>query len=187
MKYEVDTTYQTIQRDIFTSGLVKKIKSEAFLVYSAIKSYAAVATGEASPTIRQLKIDTGIGSTTMQKALKTLEDEKLLRIVRKGNRNYYIARERIDLRIGERVICTVVADYVPLVMRQLMQQLKDADADTLASANIWANVELIPGEGFTQGQNGALTMRMRADEIPEDQEDPARKFFSEAWARLPKI
>jgi DNA-binding transcriptional ArsR family regulator len=67
---------------------------------------------------------TGLANATVQKALAVLEDARLLRIEKRGQRNYYVARERMDLRLGEILICTVVVDYAPARLREVLPRIK---------------------------------------------------------------
>jgi hypothetical protein len=121
----VDTTYQTQQRDMFESGLAAQIGASALAVWLAIKSHADFATGESYPGVRRLMELTSQASATVQKALRTLQEWHLLRISRKiGQRHYYIARERVSVRVGTRVLCTIVVDYGPNSMRNRLERLK---------------------------------------------------------------
>ena len=124
MTGEIDTTYQTMQRDLFAGGLAAKIGANAFAVWSAIKYHADFESGHAWPSIRRLAEMTGIGKTSVMRAVATLEAEHMLRKAAtgwpsnpsKGGRGHshtYIACERLDVRLGARVICTIVIDYVP--------------------------------------------------------------------------
>lgn len=163
----IDTTYQTQQRDMFASGLAAQIGVNALGVWLAIKSHADFATGEAWPGVRRLMEVTGLASATTQKAIDTLMDAHLLRISRKvGQRHYYIARERMDVRVGPRVICTVVVDYVPNTMRERLAKLAAAaSSGDMSDEDVWAEVDILPGPGFTWDQERkALRGRMRADE-----------------------
>ncbi len=167
---DIDTTYLTQQRDVFTSGLAARVGPNAYAVWMAIKSHANFNTGEAWCGVRKIAELAGISPMTAQRALKVLREEHLLRVARQeGQRLVYVARERMDLRIGQRVIATVVIDYVPNSMRKRLERLKAAAAGTadLDGEDVWAQVELIPGAGLTwDDARGVLTGRLRADEIP---------------------
>lgn len=164
----IDTTYQTQQRDMFASGLAAQIGVSALAVWLAIKSHADFATGESYPGVRRLMQLTGQASKTVQNALGTLQAWHLLRISRKvGQKHYYIARERIDVRVGSRVVSTIVVDYVPNVMRKRLERLKAANAGDIEAQDVWAEVDVIPGPGFVwDPHTKALRGKLRADEIP---------------------
>ena len=166
----IDTTYQTQQRDMFESGLAAQIGVSAVVVWMAIKSHADFATGESYPGVRRLMKVTDQASATVQKALKTLQECHLLRISRKvGQRHYYVARERLSVRVGSRVVCTVVVDYVPNVMRHRLERIKAAtSAGDMAAHDVWAEVDVIPGPGLTWDPKAkTLRGKLRADEIPD--------------------
>lgn len=165
---DIDTTYYTQQRDMFASGLAAEIGVSAFAVWHAIKSHADWQTGQAWPGIRRLMALTGLSNDTVQSAIKKLVAAHLLRVTKRGQRtSMYVARERMDLRIGGRVICTVVVDFVPATMRERLAKLKGAAAGEIEAADVWAEVELIPGPGLRLDENtGTFKTAIRADEVP---------------------
>lgn len=168
-EYDLDTTYYTHQRGVFSSGLAAQIKGDGFLVWSAIKSFADFETGESWPSIRTIMRDTGLSSETVQKAIDRLEELHLLRIKRgtPPKPNTYVPRERMDVRIGNRVLCTIVIDYVPLSMRERLAKIKaSAKSGDFSSDDVWADVDLIPGQGMIYDQTtGLFKTRMMADEV----------------------
>lgn len=165
---DIDTTYHTQQRDMFVSGLAAEIGANAFAVWHAIKSHADFQTGNAWPSIRRLMNLTSLSSDTVQAAIKRLEAAHLLRITKRGQRNNYVARERIDVRVGKRVVATVVVDFVPASMRERLHQLKGAAAGDIAAANVWAQVEILPGPGLHfDEKTGTFKTLVRADEVTE--------------------
>ncbi|MFZ2220488.1 MAG: hypothetical protein WAV85_17660 [Rhodoferax sp.] len=165
----IDTTHQTQQRDIFASGLAAKIGVHAYTVWNAIKAHADFHTGDAYPGIRRLAQITGMGDQKVQSSIKVLAAAHLLRITKKPRKvNHYIARERMDVRVGNRVICTVVVDYVPAMMRERLKKLKAAASGDLAAEDVWAQVEIIPGPGLElNAEAGTFRANIRVDEIPE--------------------
>lgn len=188
---DIDTTYTTQQRDMFTSGLVAQIGPSAFVTWGAIKWHADFNTGEAYPGIRRLAEITGMSTPTVQTALKVLVENHLLRIRKRGQKNVYVARERLDVRVGDRVICTVVVDFVPAEMRERLELLKRAGDGGLTAADVWAQVDLIPGPGMKlDAAAGTFSGTMRADEIPEQvPASPAtpKKSVSDAKAALKQL
>lgn len=165
---EIDTTYHTQQRSMFASGLAAEIGVHAFAVWHAIKSHADFQTGVAWPGIRRLCELTGASDKTVQAAIKTLVAAHLLRVTKRGQKNLYVARERMDVRIGDRVICTIVVDFVPATMRDKLAKLKGATSGEIENEDVWAQVELIPGSGLVlDAQKGTFKAVLKADEIPE--------------------
>ena len=150
----IDTTFGTYQADLFESGLVAQIGPNSFAIWAAIKSHADFKDGVAWPSIRRLMLLTGLASATVQKCLDTLEASHLLRSEVKNKRRYYVARERLDVSIGSRVLCTVVVDYVPATMRETLKRVKDAlvGGDT----DVFALVDIIPGEGFAWDETSKI-------------------------------
>jgi hypothetical protein len=173
LRGDIDTTYHTQQRDMFASGLAAEIGVHAFATWHAIKSHADFQTGQAWPGIRRLVELTGCADKTVQAAIKTLVNSHLLRVTKRGQRNVYVARERMDVRVGDRVICTVVIDFVPSLMRERLAKLKAAGKGDIKAQDVWAQVDLIPGPGMKlDASKGSFSGVMRADEVPE--QVPAR-------------
>ena len=156
---DLDATYITQQRDMFASGLAAQIGVYAYTVWSAIKYHSDFQTGQSWPGIRHLSALTGIADKTVQNAIKTLEAAHLLRVTHKGRRNVYVARERMDVRVGDRVICSIAVDYVPAQMRQRLEALRGATSGEIAAADVWAEVELIPAPGMEHVQRADARRR----------------------------
>lgn len=170
LKGSLDTSYQTQQRDMFSSGLVSEIGVNAFAVWHAIKSHADYQTGKSWPGIRRLIELTGLASASVQRAIKTLESAHLLKVTRLGQKNCYVARERMDVRVGSRVVVTIVIDYIPASMRQRLAKLKEAAlSGDMDSEDVWADVDVLPGAGMVYDkQLGGFKGRLRADEVPAE-------------------
>ena len=178
----IDTTFVTMQRDMFTSGLAAEIGVTAFAVWHGIKFHSDFNNGESYPGIRRIAEITGTAPSTVQIAIKVLIEKNLLRVRKKGQKNVYVPRERMDVRVGGRVIATVVVDYVPVEMRERLAKLKDATSSEIDSADVWAQVDLLPGPGMVlDKKTGTFTGSMRADEIPEQL--PPHAMNSVAHAR----
>jgi hypothetical protein len=160
--------YFTQQRDVFRSGLAAEIGVYAYSVWNAIKSHSDFNTGDSYPGIRRLCRLTGICDQTVQSSLKVLQEFHLLRVKKRGRKpNHYVARERMDVRVGDRVICTVVIDYIPAQMRDRVAKLKEAAKGEIDCADVWAQVDLIPGKGMKlDEETGTFMSEIRADDVP---------------------
>ena len=177
MKGEIDTSFETLQRDLFASGMAATIGMNAFGVWIAIKSHADYNTGECWPGMRRLGDLTGLSTGTVQKAVKTLVEAKLLRIVSEGagaRSTRYVARERLDVRLGDRVLCTIVIDYVPMRMRKQLDDISNALKSGKSDPEAFAACEIIPGSGFMWDENaGVLRAELPYHEIPLSEVDPS--------------
>ena len=172
MQGRINTSFATYQADLFESGLVAQIGTNAFGVWSAIKAHADYQTGMSWPSIRRLMDLTGLASATVQKCLKTLEASNLLRSEVKGKSRYYLARERLDISLGSRVICTVVVDYVPAQLRSKLAAVKAALESGKDDPEAFASVEIIPGAGFAWDDSAkVLRGTVKASELPQDEPD----------------
>src|SRR5688572_14004985 len=96
----IDSSFATNQRDLFESGLVAQIGANAFAVWMALKHHADFNTGRAFPGVRRLAELVGLNKDTVSKCLHTLADARLLRSTPRGRGKTYVARERLDVRLG---------------------------------------------------------------------------------------
>ncbi len=182
---DVDTTYMTQQRDMFASGLAAQIGVYAYTTWCAIKYHSDFQTGKSWPGIRHLAELVGASKASIEKAILDLEAAHLLRVERRGRRNIYVARERMDVRVGDRVICSIAIDYVPARMREKLAALRGAAAGEIAAADVWAEVEIIPGQGMEHDpKSGTYKGRMRADEVPSQSELSTAKSVDDARQKL---
>ena len=148
MKGEIDTSFETLQRDLFASGMAATIGMNAFGVWIAIKSHADYNTGECWPGMRRLGDLTGLSTGTVQKAVKTLVDAKLLRIVSEG--------------AGARS-----TRYVPMRLRTQLDNISNALKSGKSDPEAFANCEIIPGSGFVWDESaGVLKAQIPFKEIP---------------------
>lgn len=188
----IDSSFTTEQRDLFASGIVAEIGVNAYAVWSAIKFYADYNTGHAWPGMRKIGEKLGLSAMTVKRAIDHLEQAKMVRIVaestkRKGQT--YVARERMCVRLGKRVLCTIVIDYVPGSLRKKINRLENALATGEDDPEAFAEVEIIPGEGFVWDNNTkTLRGRVAAREIPRapDPDDYHRKIGEAILGRLIK-
>lgn len=186
MDGKIDSTFGTFQRDMFESGLAAEIGANCFIVWVAIKSHADFNTGKAWPSIRRLADITGLSVNTVQKAINGLISSNLLRIDSKGNTRTstrYIARERLDVRLGNRLLCRIVIDYVPAKIRSNVHKISETLKSGERNPEAFSEVEIIPGEGLVWNPNtGTLQGKISVKEMPsrELSEIDAEKFAASA-------
>ena len=170
MDGKIDSTFGTFQRDMFESGLAAEIGANGFMTWTAIKTHADFNTGQAWPSLRRLAEITGLSVNTVQKAINNLEGAHLLRIVKAGNQRTstrYIARERLDIRLGKRLLCRIVIDYVPALIRQQLNKIKETLSTGERNPDAFSQVEIIPGEGFVwDAVSGTLKGQISVHEMP---------------------
>ncbi len=145
----IDSSFMTAQRDLFESGIVAEIGPNSFAVWMALKHHADFSTGRAFPGVRRLAELVGLNKDTVARCLHSLEDARLLRSTPKGRGRAYVARERLDVRIGASVICTVLVDYVPSRLREKLMGIEHAlEHGKGLTDEAFTDVEIIPGPGF---------------------------------------
>ena len=186
----IDSSFTTEQRDLFASGIVAEIGVNAYAVWSAIKFYADYNTGHAWPGMRKIGEKLGLSPMSVKRAIDQLETAKMVRIVAKspGRRKgqTYIARERMCVRLGKRILCTIIIDYVPGTLRGKINRLENALTTGENDPEAFAEVEIIPGEGFVWDETSkSLRGAVAAREIPRapDPDDYHRKIGEAILAR----
>jgi len=172
MEGQVDTTFTTEQRDLFASGLVAEIGVNAYAVWHAIKFFADFKTGESFPGMRAVGDKLGISAQTVLRAIRALEAARLVRVVKphsKRRGQTYIARERLAVRLGSRLVCTIVLDYVPNTLRQRLAAIEQALEGPGSDPGVFSDVEIIPGPGFAWDRSsGVLRGQVAARDLPPD-------------------
>ena len=151
MEGRIDSSFTTEQRDLFASGIVAEIGVSAYAVWHAIKYYADYNTGKAFPGMRTIAAKLGISVGSVSNAIKSLEAAKMLRVVQshtKRRGQTYIARERMSVTVGATTLCTIVIDYVPERLRGQIKRLGESFKTGEHDPEAFAEVEIIPGEGF---------------------------------------
>jgi hypothetical protein len=183
MEGRIDSTFGTFQRDMFESGLVSEIGANCFVIWIAIKTHADFNTGAAWPSIRRISAITGLSDKTVQKALKELVGAHLLKVVKTGNQRQstrYIARERLDVRLGNRLLCRIVMDYIPAQIKSTMNSIRQTLRSGERNPEAFSQVEIIPGEGFVwNAQTGTLQAQIPIKDIPaREQSDIDTEAFA---------
>ena len=170
MDGKIDSTFGTFQRDMFESGLAAEIGANGFIVWVAIKTHADFNTGIAWPSIRRLGEITGLSINTVQKVIKELELASLLRIVKTGNQKSstrYLARERLDVKLGNKLLCRIVIDYVPQAIKTQLHRISETLKTGERNPDAFSQVEIIPGEGFVwNAATGTLQGAISIKEMP---------------------
>lgn len=186
MEGRIDSTFGTFQRDMFESGLVSEIGANCFVIWIAIKTHADFNTGTAWPSIRRLGEITGLSVNTVQKAIGALETANLLKVIKSGNQRQstrYVARERLDVKLGNRLLCRIVMDYVPARIKATMHTIQETLKSGERNPDAFSQVEIIPGEGFVwNAQTGTLQSQIPIRDIParERTEIDAESFAASA-------
>lgn len=194
MEGQIDSSFTTEQRDLFASGMVAEIGVNAYAVWSAIKYFADYNTGHAWPGMRKIGEKLGVSQQTVMRAIESLKDAHMVRVVQshtKRRGQTYIARERMCVRLGSRVLCTIVFDYVPHNLRGKIKRIEQALKTGENDEEAFAEVEIIPGEGFLWDEGTkSLRGRVQASQIPSvpSEDDYHRKLGESILAqiRLPK-
>lgn len=188
MQGSIDSSFTTEQRDLFASGMVAEIGVNAYAVWHAIKFYADFNTGEAFPGMRTIGQKLGLSPMTVQRAIEKLTEAKMLRVIKPASKRRgqtYIAREKLAIRIGNTVLCTIVVDYVPSSLRLKLNKIEQALTTGEKDQVAWAEVEIIPGAGFIWDESSkTLKSRIAANEIPDSRRGESDEFHQLMGAKI---
>jgi len=191
MEGRIDSSFTTEQRDLFASGIVAEIGTNAYAVWHAIKFYADFNTGKAFPGMRTLGEKLGISAPTVMRAIDVLIKAKMLRVVQahsKRRGQTYIARERMSVTVGSVTLCTIVIDYVPERLRGQIKRLGESFKTGEHDPEAFAEVEIIPGDGFEWDEKTkTLRGRVAAAALPaptHSADDYHKQIGQEILARI---
>lgn len=174
VRASIDVSFEMFQKDIWDSGLAAEITPNGLAVWLAIKAHASHETGVAFPGVRRLAEITGLSVGTVSKVVSILERCHLLRVERGTGRRgtVYVARERMDVRVGEVLICRVVIDFVPSRVRKQLKDIETAFETGKGDKTAFASCEVIPASGFVwNAEAGRLQRDIPYDELPVIDED----------------
>ena len=190
MKGQIDASFSTLQRDMFESGLAAEIGPGAMLVWLAIKHHANYSTGVAWPGIRRICELTGLTDKPVMSHIKRLVAAHLLRIDSPGTKRTsarYTALERMDVRLGDYLLCRVVIDYVPAQIQEKLRRIAKVTGAGKPDPEAWVGVTIIPGPGFQwDAAAGVLRGAVPRSAIPVASLQPTPESLAAAVLGLEK-
>jgi hypothetical protein len=78
-----------------------------------------------------------------------------------------MACERMDVRLGNRILCTVVLDYVPATLRKSINSIDQALKTGESGAETFAECRILPGPGLAfDAGSGSFVGVIPASDIP---------------------
>lgn len=142
----VQTQWVYVFKSMFENGDVAKMGGGTFIVYTALKCFSEIATGENAPTVASVANYSGLSERMVQNHLKTLEKMGYLRIIREdGKPNKYVPIDKFDYYNPENgnLEARAHADYLPAIMREVVQELKNFSVTANAEGAKTINIETI--------------------------------------------
>jgi len=107
------------------SGDLAAMSGSDLKVYLVVKSYSNFSTGRAFPAIETICEGTGLSNSQVIRCLKSLEKHGYMTKEKRGRRNYYTLREKVEC-IDEDGKPAAVAtwDYLPSTVKDARAELK---------------------------------------------------------------
>lgn len=124
--FKAETTWFHVFKSMVDNGDIAKMGPSAVTVYLVIKSYTNFTTGEAFPSQELIGEKSGLSERQVMRELKTLEEFGYITKEKKGRRNIYTLREKVDIVDGDgRPSAVATWDYLPTTVQHAVADLKN--------------------------------------------------------------
>ncbi len=124
--FQAETTWFHVFKTMIRSGDAAAMGPHALALYVVIKSYTNYSTGHAFPRLDLLAEKAGMSLSMVKKCIGRLEEFGYINKKKKGRRNVYSLREKIDIK-DEAGRPTAVAtwDYLPSTVEAARAEIRD--------------------------------------------------------------
>jgi DNA-binding transcriptional MocR family regulator len=155
--FQAETTWFHVFRSMVDNGDVAKLGPFAVTVYLVIKAYTNYQSGMSFPSVETIAEKSGISERKVKSAIADLVEAGYLRKERKGRRNLYTLREKVDIQDDEgRPAAVATWDYLPSTVKEARAELKnflmtgESDGKVVMIDNINLNINLQVGDNNSQ-------------------------------------
>lgn len=124
--FEAQTSWFHIFRAMIESGDAAKMGGTTFLIYSVVKAHTNWSTGRSFPSIETIMEKSGAVKRTVLRSLKTLEDMGYITREKRGRKNAYTLREKVQIEDEQgRPTAVAMWDYLPSTVKAAQAELKN--------------------------------------------------------------
>ena len=124
--FQAETTWFHVFRAMIESGDAARMGPHSLALYIIIKSYTNFSTGHAFPRLELLAERSGMSLAMVKKCIKKLEEFDYVIKEKKGRRNLYRLREKIEIKDESgRPAAVATWDYLPSTIQAAQAELKD--------------------------------------------------------------
>jgi len=124
--FKAETTWFHVFKAMIDSGDVAKLGPFAVSTYLIIKAHTNFSTGQAFPGIELIAEKSGISERKVKECLHTLEDHGYIVRTKKGRRNLYTLREKIQIKDEQgRPTAVATFDYLPDLVKKARADIHD--------------------------------------------------------------
>ncbi|MEI7609268.1 MAG: helix-turn-helix domain-containing protein [Rhodospirillaceae bacterium] len=122
--FKASTTWFHVLQEMINGGACAALGPHAVTVYLVIKCHANFHSGIAFPSTAVIAEKAGVCRRKVIQSLRKLQDAGFLTIERRGRRNYYRLKERIEI-VGSDGASTALAtlDYRPALLQTFIDNL----------------------------------------------------------------
>ena len=153
--FRAQTTWFHMFKDLIDSGDLARLDGSAVKCYLIIKSHTNFVTGQSFPGIETIAAAAGLSESQVMRCIKNLEESGYIKKHRKGRRNIYTLREKVNLTDEQgRPQAVATWDYIPGGVRDAVADLKDvvmtgdlAGAKVVHIERMHVNVQVNNGSG----------------------------------------
>ena len=124
--FHAETTWFHVFKAMIDSGDAAAIGPHALALYVVIKSYTNFTTGRAFPRLELLAEKSGMSLAMVKKCIKKLEEFGYISKEKRGRRNTYRLREKIDITDDTgRPAAVATWDYLPSTVEAARAELRN--------------------------------------------------------------
>jgi len=124
--FKAETTWFHVFKSMIDSGDLANMTGSELKVYLVVKSFTNFSTGRSFPAIENIAESSGLSASQVTRALRKLEANDYIRIEKKGRRNHYTLREKVDcVDDTGRPAAVATWDYIPQGVTAAQAELKN--------------------------------------------------------------
>lgn len=124
--FKAETTWFHIFKAMIDNNELAKMSGSSVKVYLVIKSHTNFATGRSFPGEETIARKSGLSVSQVKRELKALGDLGYITKQKKGRKNEYTLREKVQITDGDgRPTAVATWDYLPSTVRQAVADLRN--------------------------------------------------------------
>jgi len=124
--FKAETTWFHVFKSMIDSGDLAAMTGSELKVYLVVKSFTNFSTGRSFPAIETIAQNSGLSPSQVTRALRKLETNDYIKIQKKGRKNCYTLREKVNCTDDDgRPSAVATWDYIPHGVTDAQAELKN--------------------------------------------------------------